>query len=303
MLLSMVFLLSSCLTAYAGEIKLSTVIPEYHTVTVETNGGKVLADGKVCGGSLQVKRHDEQAYWILPDSGKMLDTLYYNGEDVTSQVKNGVFIAQKVSDDARLRAVFKDAPAIDSDKTYDITGTLTDENGKPVSDAVVDIGGKTGRTDEDGNFTVPDVPTGTHTVVITDKDGNVIGHTQITIDKQGDSGLALTTDDNGNYVIRPNSGTKTIALGLSIGENGVITVNSARDAEEAEVPDTDAKETDTPDTDTDAPDVDKTKGNSSKISPKTGDETNPQIWMILLAASAVIMFESVLKKREQNTNE
>lgn len=281
MLLSLMLVLSSCITAYADEVKLGTVIPEYHTVTVEADGGKIAADGAVCGNTVQIKRHSAQAYWLLPDSGKVLDALYYNGEDVTAQVKNGVFIAPSLSDDAEIRAVFKDAPSVDSDKTYDITGTLTDEDGNPIPDAVVDIGGKTGKTDEDGKFTVEDVPAGTHTVTVTDKNGEIIGHTQIAIEEPGGGSLTLTADENGNYVITPAGSTNGIVLDMSIGENGVITVKSAKDAADGNT---------------------HVKKNESKTSPNTGNDVYPQLWFILMFAFAAIMFIPAAAKRRKSLN-
>lgn len=278
MLLSLMLVLSSCITAYADDVNIGTVIPEYHTVTVESDGGKIAADGKVCGDTVQIKRHSEQAYWILPDTGKELDALYYNGEDVTAQVKNGVFIAPSLSNDAEIRAVFKDAPAVDSDKTYDISGTLTDEDGNPIPDAVVDIGGKTGKTDEDGNFTVKDVPSGTHTVIVKDENGEIIGHTQLTIGEPGSGSLTLTTDENGNYVITPGGSTKAIVLEMSIGENGVITVKSAKDAADGN---TDVKK------------------NESKTSPNTGNDFYSHTLIFLPALAALILLP--LKKRRKSS--
>lgn len=278
MLLSLMLVLSSYITAYADDVNIGTVIPEYHTVTVESDGGKIAADGKVCGDTVQIKRHSEQAYWILPDTGKELDALYYNGEDVTAQVKNGVFIAPSLSNDAEIRAVFKDAPAVDSDKTYDISGTLTDEDGNPIPDAVVDIGGKTGKTDEDGNFTVKDVPSGTHTVIVKDENGEIIGHTQLTIGEPGSGSLTLTTDENGNYVITPGGSTKAIVLEMSIGENGVITVKSAKDAADGN---TDVKK------------------NESKTSPNTGNDFYSHTLIFLPALAALILLP--LKKRRKSS--
>lgn len=279
MLLSLMLVLSSCITAYADDVNIGTVIPEYHTVTVESDGGKIAADGKVCGDTVQIKRHSEQAYWILPDTGKELDALYYNGEDVTAQVKNGVFIAPSLSNDAEIRAVFKDAPAVDSDKTYDISGTLTDEDGNPIPDAVVDIGGKTGKTDEDGNFTVKDVPSGTHTVIVKDENGEIIGHTQLTIGEPGSGSLTLTTDENGNYVITPGGSTKAIVLEMSIGENGVITVKSAKDAADGN---TDVKK------------------NESKTSPQTGNDFYSHTLIFLPALAALMLLP--LKKRRKSSH-
>ena len=73
----------------------------------------------------------------------MLVTLLYNGEDVTDQVTNGVFTAPSLVRDAELTAVFADAPAAPDDKTYDISGIVTDASGNPIPGATLDMGGRT----------------------------------------------------------------------------------------------------------------------------------------------------------------
>lgn len=291
-LLTFVLIFSSGITVHAEDVNLGTVVPEYHTVIIEADSGKISADGNVCGDALQVKRHDEQSYWILPDSGKVLEALYYNGVDVTDQVKNGVFTALSISDDAELKAVFKDAPVVNSDKTYDITGTLTDEKGNPISGVVVDIGGKTGKTDENGNFTVKDVPSGTHTVIITDENGKIIGHTQLTIRESDDSGLTLTTDENGIYVIKPENSTNTIVLELKLCDDGVISIGSAIDAS---LDDNSTKEDDSSTQDDSSAAKD-----DAAASPQTGNDVDSRIWLILLFAGAAILpvYTAIKKHRK-----
>lgn len=304
MLLTFVLIFSSGITVHAEGVNLGTVVPEYHTVTIEADGGKISANGSVCGDALQVNRHDEQSYWILPDSGKVLEALYYNGVDVTDQVKNGVFTALSISDDAELKAVFKDAPVVNSDKTYDITGTLTDEKGNPISGVVVDIGGKTGKTDENGNFTVKDAPSGTHTVIITDENGKIIGHTQLTIRESDDSGLTLTIDENGIYVIKPESSTNTIVFELKLGDDGVISIGSARDASSD---DNSTKEDDSSiQDDSNTKEDNSTQDDSSAAkddaaaSPLTGNDVDSRIWLILLFAGAAILpvYTAIKKHRK-----
>lgn len=303
MLLTFVLIFSSGITAHAEDVNLGTVVPEYHTVTIEADGGKISANGSVCGDALQVNRHDEQSYWILPDSGKVLEALYYNGVDVTDQVKNGVFTALSISDDAELKAVFKDAPVVNSDKTYDITGTLTDENGNPISGVVVDIGGKTGKTDENGNFTVKDVPSGTHTVIITDENGKIIGHTQLTIRESDDSGLTLTTDENGIYVIKPESSTNTIVLDLKLGDDGVISIGSARDAssdDNSTKEDDSSTQDDSSTKEDNSTKDDSNTTNDAAASPQTGNDVDSRIWLILLFAGAAILpvYTAIKKHRK-----
>ena len=167
LLLSLFLVFGMSTTALADEVTIRTTVPERHTVNVQAEGGKIIANNQVCQGSVKIERQRVQSWWIVPDAGMVLSALYYNGEDVTAQVRAGVFTAPALTDDATLEAVFANAPSTPRDEQYDVSGTITGPDGKPVPGAAVDIGGQTGTTDENGNFTVKDVPPGTHTVTIT----------------------------------------------------------------------------------------------------------------------------------------
>lgn len=221
LLLALVLACGVSMTAYAGEAAIRTTVPQRHTVTVEADGGRVIANNRVCGGTVLIERQKAQTYWIVPDGDRELDRLYYNGEDVTGQMAGSAFTAPALTGDATLKAVFRDAAASAEDG-YTVGGTITDEEGKPVPGATVDIGGHTGITDEDGHFTIPEVPPGTYPVVITDKDGSVIGIGEITIGQPKDDAPTLTEDDNGSPVITPGMGNTNIDLAIIVNGDGSI---------------------------------------------------------------------------------
>ena len=106
---------------------------------------------------------------------------------------------------------------------------MTDADGNPLPGVTVDIGGKTGGTDENGRFDLEDIPSGTHTVVITDGGGRVVGHGKITISQGDDTELTLTVDENGSPLVKPGPDTQNIRLELVIGADGSIAVKSAVD--------------------------------------------------------------------------
>ena len=122
-------------------------VPEQHTVAIESEGGRIVAGGTVCGDTVKAERHGEQIYWILPDAGKVLEKLIYNGEDVTGQVKNGVFSAPALARDAVLQAVYADAPAAPDDKSYGIGGSLTDADGNRLQQIYKKISNKSTNSD------------------------------------------------------------------------------------------------------------------------------------------------------------
>lgn len=221
-LLGLVLACGLSVTAFAGEATISTTVPQRHTVTVEADGGKVIANNKVCGDTVLIERQKEQIYWIVPNEGKELDKLYYNGEDVTAQMAGSRFTAPALIGDAALRAVFRDAAATEGG--YTVSGSVTDENGSPVPGATVDIGGYTGTTDENGSFAIPDVPPGTHPVVITDEKGNIIATGEITVSEPAGDQPAVGEDENGSPVITPGAGHTNIALTIVVNGDGSITL-------------------------------------------------------------------------------
>ncbi len=217
MLLALVLACGINVTVFADTVTIGTTVPERHAVSVEADGGRIIVNNRICGDTVLIERQKTQIWWIVPEKGKELDTLYYNGEDVTAQMVGSTFTAPALIGDATLKAVFKDA-ADSGDESYAVSGTVTDEDGNPIPGATVDIGGNTGTTDEDGNFTIPDVPPGTHPVVITDGEGNIIVIGEITIGQQEESGPTVTKDENGRPVITP--GTDNTNIDLTIVVNG-----------------------------------------------------------------------------------
>lgn len=287
-LLTAILLLCGMSTAaFAKEVTIRTTVPKYHTVTIVAKGGSVAADGTVCGQTVQVERQKVQNWWLLPEGGKVLDKVYYNGEDVTAQVAAGVFTAPALVADAILEVIFKDTGAA-AVEGYDVSGAVIDEDGNPVPGVTVDIGGNTGITDDDGNFTIEDVPPGTWPVIITDKDGNIIGIGEITIDEPGEGDLAVTVDENGNPIVTPGKDTKRIGIKLTIGEDGVIDITGVKDTTE-----------NTPAAGGGSGGSDKKSSGTDGKTPRTGDGSNPMLWFALLILSFCSVIGTVIYRRRK----
>lgn len=225
-------LLTLSVPTFAQETVITADVPVSHTVTVISDNGKIIIDGKAVSGKQQIERHKKQSYRIIPQEGKQLDKLLYNGEDVTSQVKNSVYTAPPLVHDAVLIATYKDVPQTPDNRKYDISGRVVDSDGKTLSDVTVEIGGKTVNTDKNGNYDISDVSSGIHYIIITDRDGKIIGSNELLINKADNEKLTVKIDKNGCIVISPCKDTKKISLDLRVEKDGFISAISVKDITE-----------------------------------------------------------------------
>ena len=57
--------------AFAEEMVLTLTVPEQHTVSIESPGGRIVADGAVCGAQVEIQRHKHS---------------YNNGKDIRNRL-------------------------------------------------------------------------------------------------------------------------------------------------------------------------------------------------------------------------
>ncbi|RHR30701.1 hypothetical protein DWX43_07530 [Clostridium sp. AF19-22AC] len=279
-------------TTSGGDMELNAEVPKEHTVSVESPEGRIAADGVFYETSFQAQRHAEIVYTVIPNPAKQLKMLTYAGEDVTSQVKNGVFKAPKLVRDTILTAVYEDAPKAPDERTYNLTLTVlredTSQSGAmalavmtplsmapvamapaattPVAGVTVSIGTASAMTDADGKAVFEKISSGIHQVIITDADGKLIGHMELTIASAKGTDLILDWDDNGNPIITPAKRTKQSALTLWLTADGRITVKEGGVSDTTLWPKPSGGPADT-------------------TGLKTGDDRTPALWFILLILS------------------
>lgn len=280
LLLCFCFLLASPITAFAqsitqdgseGSAVISASVPDSHTVTVDAEHAQVFYNS-VSGTEFTVDRLSEPRFLIRPENGWRVAKVTLNGENVTAQLMSGYLTLPAVYEDKTIAVETVVAPP-DTDSTHGISGTITDENGNPVSDATVDIGGNTGKTDENGNFTIPNVPDGYHPVTITDKDGTIIGYTEIEFGR-GETGV--TAKENGTYLLNSQKNAD-LKLELALSANGVASVQKVTDI-------TPVKNADT-----------------SLTSPKTGAAVGILLPCAFLAAALWILLSFKRKSNKQTS--
>ncbi len=151
-------------------------------------------------------------------------------------------------------------------KSITFVGILVDEDGKALVDRIVEIHSvvQTGRTDENGSFQFNSVEFGKHIIFIKDDNGNIIAQREFNI-IQG-SPLSL----KGNDVITENGSIFTIKMQL---DNDKLTFLNVEEGNKA--PAVNIKK-----------DIESIYiGENNVIMPKTGDDNNIILWIILLVAS------------------
>ena len=277
-------------TVYAADkIDLDLTIPDAHIVSLTCNDGSIVVDNSICGSEVSIQRHKEQVYWIIPNAGKVLSSLTYDGVDVKDKVTNGVFIADKLVRDAVLVVTFVDSPPAPDDKKYDIIGKLEGEGITDKEGIVVEIGGKKGVTDKDGNFVVKDVPSGASKITFTDKDGKVIGYGDIDIKKATGDTFSSNAKE---HTISPANTTTQIGATFVLLADGMVDMKDISD--QTPIP----TSTTTPEIEEEEP-PENPQGNPSGNSTSTGDSnTNLVLYIGLFSISlfGMILWGKKMKK-------
>lgn len=99
------------LTAFAHETTLTTTVPSQCPMKIEIVGnGKVNVEGVSYTETsiVQVKRHTEVEFVIIPDRGYVLQAVSYDGEDVLSKIHDNTLVLPEVSEDSILKVVFEE---------------------------------------------------------------------------------------------------------------------------------------------------------------------------------------------------
>lgn len=98
------------LTAFAHETALTATVPSQCPMKIEIVGnGKVNVEGVSYTETsiVQVKRHTEVEFVIIPDRGYVLQAVSYDGEDVLSKIHDNTLVLPEVSEDSILKVVFE----------------------------------------------------------------------------------------------------------------------------------------------------------------------------------------------------
>ena len=113
-MLAVLLLCVPCMTAFAvetssGSATVTTAVPSTHKVTFIVHNGKIENNGIVVGDTAYNDRQSVQSYVLLPDKDNNLERVLYNNEDVTAQVRNSIFTAPPLTNDAVLEVFYRES--------------------------------------------------------------------------------------------------------------------------------------------------------------------------------------------------
>lgn len=130
-------------TSSSGTITETTYSATY-TITIESNeNGSIFPQGE----QIIVEYLQEQTYTIVPNLRYAIDKVFYNGQDVTSQLINGTYTAEKIYQDGTLTVTYRQltekSPLSEnpiewnSNTNQDVTIELSDDFGE-VTKVIID---------------------------------------------------------------------------------------------------------------------------------------------------------------------
>lgn len=111
--------------AFASKTTLTTTVPAQFSVKLEVEGnGKVEVNGKSYTEStvIEVNRHTKTEFRLTPNSDYELKSVFFNGEDVFSELRDSIFALQEIESDSVLKVTFtpKSLPLKTGDNSFPI---------------------------------------------------------------------------------------------------------------------------------------------------------------------------------------
>ncbi len=288
----MAIFLSGCVFALmvsptsAEETEVTVSVPKQHEVTIDSKDGRIVVNQSVVDTKFQADRHSEVTYWILPDAGKEIQTVVYDGKDVTDQVIDHEFTAPKLVRDASLTVTYGDIEAPD-ENTYIINGSITGTDETP-DNLSLEIGGKKTIIGKAGSFIFPNIPSGLHMMVLMDQNENILAYGILNIEKAQDNDLQTVTSEDGHISIIPSLKTGNIALQILL-EEGHLVLSSAADSTPQEEIESPAEENSKEDSE------DEITGEA----PLTMDNSHLGAYISLFAISGIILIGFIKMKKQR----
>lgn len=97
-------------SVWAQETTLTANVPSVHTLHMELTGnGRIVVDGVPYENTaeIQIKRHSAPTISVTPDSGWELESVTFDGKDITEEFQSCTFTFPEMCDNAELIVVFE----------------------------------------------------------------------------------------------------------------------------------------------------------------------------------------------------
>lgn len=124
----------------SGSVAITTQVPASHTLTVQGEQVEVSCDG-TAGDSFSVGRLSQPELVIRPVQGYRVTGVTLNGEDITSQIREGVYLLPPVYQDLVLVVTTETDPS-----------ATQDTPSEPTSQTPSQPSGQSPQTGEEGNL-------------------------------------------------------------------------------------------------------------------------------------------------------
>ncbi|MGN0572240.1 MAG: hypothetical protein ACI4K9_08685 [Candidatus Fimenecus sp.] len=258
------------LGVFAESMELKTIVPDQHEITITYNeGGYVLYEDEVVpsGTTLVVPRHGGFDLTIICGADSHLESVTVNNEDVTGKMVYGRLYLDDVYTDLNIIFSFEacagedptpgdpptgdpDAPPqpAEDDPCHRMAlqgGVYSGDQDTPLPEAklVFDFGELEITADEDGQYTLPVIKDGRHSVEIENADGEVVGRDSFVIDVRPDATeTTVETLEDGTQVVIVPEGTALVYLDFIVNADGSVTVVPGNPEPAPEVPPSDIGE-------------------------------------------------------------
>ena len=268
LLLCFLLLCACSISVLADDVQVSTKVPSSHKLTASADGAKVFFEGFE-GTEFTVERLSEPRILIRAESGKVINSVMINGEDVTEELHGGYLDLTPVYEDKVITVITEDEPTVPKD-TYTVKGKVT-LNGQPLAEVDLELRStlKTTKTDKEGNFVFTDVEPGKHSLTALD-DGKVIGYLSFELKKDNKADVSLLED--GTYTVSIDQNGAGVELHLVLNEEvGTLAPTEIGTIEKAD-----------------------------PNSPQTGDNKNLSWWWLLLipCAACIVVLETYRRKKK-----
>ena len=310
-IMCLILVLTMQFAVFAENVNLSTIVPDSHEITITFNeGGYVLHSGRrmTSGDKIIVNRFDGVTLDIIAKPDAHLESVFVNGEDVTSQVVNGQLKLENVVTDVDINFVFIDCndPSVTDDPCarMSLKGKVyKGEDVMPSAKLEFDFGEFEAKADKKGAYKLDEIKDGRHTVSIYDKDENLAGEQAFVISVSDTATeVSVVTLDDGTRIVTVPKDTSELWLNFVVNADGSVDIiPSGPDGEEP-------TPTPTPDPEP-TPKPDKDKGDIIKDHPiisKTGaliKENLVATFVLALDGLFILFFILWRKKRKDKEDE